>query len=393
MPSNAASSHPGKRLIFLSAATGAGPERKPGGGEFFAIELLSELAHRGWHITLVCPQKGPLFEHAALTGRVAFEPVDLSVTIARLRFARVLMHWMVISHRHRSSLFYGNGFITMKWLAVAAVLWRSRTFCHLHEPAEGALHYAAARSRSIARHIYRFFAISDSVRDSFVRASGVSDDRVLRIYNGVPVAPVPPIENATECQTLRREVGLPEQSLLVLMVARMEHTKGHETFVRAARIVHDEIPNVAFALLGFEAGSRVEREEFERVSEIIEQERAGDYVHRITFRADARHFMRCANLVVVPSLQEGFGRTAVEAMAEQTPVIASRVGGLQEIITDGVDGWLVEPGDAQLLATRIASVLSDPATARRACANGYLTVRERFSITRMVEQIEAALQQ
>ncbi len=74
--------------------------------------------------------------------------------------------------------------------------------------------------------------------------------------------------------------------------------------------------------------------------------------------------MRCADIVVVPSTQEGFGRTAIEAMAENTAVIASATGGLKEIITHTHDGWLFPPGNHSALAELIISALADPETAQ-----------------------------
>ncbi len=111
----------------------------------------------------------------------------------------------------------------------------------------------------------------------------------------------------------------------------------------------------------------------------------------LPFRPDVRRLMRSADLVVVPSTSEGFGLTAIEAMAEQTAVIAAEVGGLAEIIQSGHDGLLFPGGDSAALAGAIKRLLANPAERERLAAEGRCTVEARYSTGRMVDEIEKEL--
>jgi len=97
--------------------------------------------------------------------------------------------------------------------------------------------------------------------------------------------------------------------------------------------------------------------------------------------------MRAFDVFVQPSLWEGFGLTAVEAMSVETPVVASRVGGVEEVVIDGESGILVPPGDAPALASACALLLRNRDLAERLARAGRARARERFGIERMVRDL------
>jgi glycosyltransferase involved in cell wall biosynthesis len=94
------------------------------------------------------------------------------------------------------------------------------------------------------------------------------------------------------------------------------------------------------------------------------------------------------SVAVLPSLREAQGISILEAMARRRPVVASAVGGIPEVITDGIDGLLVPPGDPAALSAAIGALLADPALRERIGDAGYRTVAERFSIDAQVRRIE-----
>src|SRR6185295_16749851 len=113
--------------------------------------------------------------------------------------------------------------------------------------------------------------------------------------------------------------------------------------------------------------------------------------HCTTFaglRRDVPDVMRAFDVFVQPSLWEGFGLTAVEAMSVGTPVVASRVGGVEEVVVDGESGVLVPPGDAPALAAACARLMRNRDLAERLARAGVARARERFGIERMVRELE-----
>jgi glycosyltransferase involved in cell wall biosynthesis len=95
------------------------------------------------------------------------------------------------------------------------------------------------------------------------------------------------------------------------------------------------------------------------------------------------------DVAVLPSLREAQGISLLEAMARRVPVVASAVGGIPEVVTDGVDGLLVPPADRAALASALTRLLTDDGLRRRLGEAGYRTVAERFSIDAQVRRVEA----
>src|SRR5205823_10731635 len=94
------------------------------------------------------------------------------------------------------------------------------------------------------------------------------------------------------------------------------------------------------------------------------------------------------DIAVLPSLREAQGISILEAMARRKPVVASAVGGIPEVLTDGVDGLLVPPGDSHSLAEALGRLAKSPSLRERIGEAGYQTVVERFSIDAMVRQVQ-----
>jgi glycosyltransferase involved in cell wall biosynthesis len=106
-------------------------------------------------------------------------------------------------------------------------------------------------------------------------------------------------------------------------------------------------------------------------------------VHFVGFRRDARNFIAHCDALVMPSLHEGLPYTLLEAMALGTPVIASRVGGLAEVVRDEVTGLLFTPGDATALAGAIRRLIVDPALRARLGAEARRVQRAKYSLESM----------
>lgn len=378
-----------RRLLFLSESVGFGPARTPGGGELFAKEFLMELARRGWNITIVAPPEGPLFRDASLAKCTTRYPLDLSTKITDWRFLYTVWRWAWFSYRFRGQLIYGNGYVTMKWLVLARVLWKATVFCHLHESSYEA--YLSWRARFLSPLVHRFIAISDAVRDLFIRGTRVSPEKVLRVHNGVAVPKTLPAPDPIMCEKIRKEFHVAAANRLVVMLARTERLKGHEVLLRAVNLVRRSIPDITFLIAGLEATRPDEVKLYNHLQLVIDEEGIRDSIRQVGFRSDGRILMRCADVVVVPSTQEGFGRTAIEAMAEGTPIIASATGGLKEIIRDGVDGRLFPPADHAALAQQIVNTLLATNSAEKIAANGYETACSKFSTEAMTDLIEAQL--
>jgi glycosyltransferase involved in cell wall biosynthesis len=163
---------------------------------------------------------------------------------------------------------------------------------------------------------------------------------------------------------------------LVLVPARLHEQKGHRYLLRA--IV--EIPGAHFAL----AGDGPERAALEAQAHDLGIE---ERVSFLGYRDDVGALLSACDLVVLPSLYEGLPVALLEAMAAQRPVIATRIGGTDELVASGRTGLLVEPRDPVALAVAIRSLLADPATARLLAERASVVVKTRFSAEAMCGRV------
>jgi len=167
-----------------------------------------------------------------------------------------------------------------------------------------------------------------------------------------------------------------------LVVGVLEERKGHATLLEAmARLGAGSRVRLVFAGSGT-------RETVLRADAAAR----GLTVRFLGFRDDVARCLAAADLAVLPSLHEGLGVAALEAMAAERAVVASRVGGLPEVVVDGETGRLVPPGDPAALRSAIAALVNDPAARARMGAAGAQRVRERFSAVAMADGTLACYQ-
>ena len=167
---------------------------------------------------------------------------------------------------------------------------------------------------------------------------------------------------------------------VVLLAARLEPRKDHRTFLEAARVVLAKMPGVQFLLAG--DGAPEYRAQLKRQAIPL-----GRAVRFLGTSRDVRALMRLSTVVVLSSRTEGLGLVLLEAMAERRPVVATRVGGVPEVVVDGVTGLLVDPGSPSALAKAILDVIEQPERARQMGEAGRQRVEAQFDVARMSGEI------
>ena len=128
----------------------------------------------------------------------------------------------------------------------------------------------------------------------------------------------------------------------------------------------------------------------QRVAILMQRYEMHGYVHLLPFRTDVEQLIAASDLVVFPSTEPHFARPVIEAGAMAKPAVASRIGGVEELVVDGETGLLVPPGDAGALAEAIVKALRDADLARRLGEAGYQQARRRFdaeSNTRQIQEV------
>lgn len=177
----------------------------------------------------------------------------------------------------------------------------------------------------------------------------------------------------------------------IVCVGRLSPEKGQDVLVRAVALLAAKYPGIHVAFIG-EGGQRVN---YSRLANELGIAAYCSFLGPLPHQEVLARMGR-AYLSIVPSRSEAFGRVVIESMAMGTPVMASHVGGIPELIRDGVDGFLVPPDDPEALAGKISAVLDNPQMQREMCQNArqrFLTdFEEGVIIPRMADWFEALVQ-
>lgn len=240
---------------------------------------------------------------------------------------------------------------------------------------------ARAITRLTNRYTDRFIAISAAIREDAL-AMGIPAERVQVIYNGLDVSRFRPARPPAE---VRRELSLREEDPVVAVIGRLHPVKGQRYFLQAASRLHAVRPGLQFLLVG-EGPARAE------LQELAEFLGLGDSVTMPGYFPHVEELYPLIDVLCVPSVMEGLGLVVLEAMHFGTPVVATAVGGIPELITDQREGLLVPPRDSEALAAAVARLLDDRDLARRLAEAGRQRVRE-FTVESMARQVEALYRQ
>jgi glycosyltransferase involved in cell wall biosynthesis len=223
----------------------------------------------------------------------------------------------------------------------------------------------------------RLIAVSRAIEQK-IREEGRFGAPVSLIYNGVDLQRY---NHQQPCCTLHDDYRIPESSPIVGVVARLEAEKGHRTLVDAWPLVLAVHPEAWLLIVG--EGS--ERNSLEAQSASLGISEKVVFTGR---REDVPAVTAALDVAVLPSYREAQGLSVLEAMALSRPVVASNVGGIPEMIEDGVTGLLVPPGDCEALGAAIIRLLSDHPLADMIAKRGHDMVHDRFCIELMTSQIE-----
>jgi len=180
----------------------------------------------------------------------------------------------------------------------------------------------------------------------------------------------------------RAALGLPALDPLIGSVGRLSREKGHAFLLRALPAIVAAFPGAGCVLAGEGPSRRDLEEEVRRLG-------MGDRVIFLGHRGDVPAILSALDLFVQPSLYEGFGMSLLEAMAARLPIVATRVGGIPEVVDDQVAGLLVPPADAAALAQAAIALLGDRGRARRIGEEAARLVAERHSISSVAARVDA----
>ncbi|MFN2564895.1 MAG: glycosyltransferase family 4 protein [Gemmatimonadaceae bacterium] len=346
----------------------------PGGAERIMLQLAVELRARGHEIIPIGPaRRNPWlraqfrergFDTRTFTLRAPLDPLCLAEIGSLIRRARV-------------DLVHTHEFFTSVYGGAAAWALRKPHVITMH----GGRYYAGRRYRRAAlrwsvRRSRGLVAVSAATATDLTRTLGLSASAVRVIHNGIRHEP----GDATK---LRGELGMAAGELLIVAVGNLYPVKGHAVLLRAlAQLEQDAaLPRWRLAIAGRGAAEAALRE-------FVAAQGWEGRVHLLGFRDDVSDLLAAADVFALPSLSEGLPLALAEAMWGGKAIVASRTGGIPEVVTHGGEGFLAPPGDERALAACLRELLTQPDLRQRLGEAARRGATERLSVERMVDEYE-----
>jgi len=304
---------------------------------------------------------------------------------SRLDYPMAAVRLAAFLKRERFHIFHAHLFdpavvgLPAAWLAGTPLRVLTRHYSDYHTRIRRPLHVLLDRFCTLLAH--RVIAVSQHTAEHLIKVEHAPAAKVVAIANGIDFDRVRRPE-ALEVERLRRELA-PHGEMLLLQMARLHPEKGHEYLFRALpRILREAARPVKLLLAGVGSAEPQYRDCVARLG-------IRDAVEFLGFRQDAPALIAASDVLVLPSVAEAFGLVLAEAIYLGTPVVASRVGGIPEIVRDGEDGILVPPGDPDALADAILLVGRGGAPGALKSGDGAGHIRDRFSFEQMVRRYES----
>lgn len=352
------------RILHSEAATGFG------GQEQYIHRMMLAMRERGHHLEAVCQP------HARLTEKLRSEgftvhtmlmdgPVNYVRSVARIRaILRRGRFDVVNTHSRRDTMIAG----VAGRLAGTPLIVRTR---HLANRPGSLLSYTVVP--------HRVTTASDFVRRGLIER-GVPEGHVATVY---PAVELPPL---TGRSTLRKELKLAPNDVVVGCVAVMRALKGHRELIDAMVPLINERPNVHLVLVG--GGSPL----FEEIQAYVESRGLTRRVHMLGMRDDVPNLLEGFDVFALATRKEASGTVFVEAGAAGVPVVGTRVDGVPEMMRENISGLLVPLDDVPALTAAIRRLVEDPELRERMGRAGleFCRTSGHFSLAAMVQRIETA---
>ncbi len=233
--------------------------------------------------------------------------------------------------------------------------------------------------RTLARSSDVLVAVSPEVRDELVELGVAPHDKFVVIRLGIPLEER--LGDATADSDYRRLYGIPRDAFVVGWVGRMTGVKDTSAVLEIVRATRDRGVDAVLCMVG----DGPDRDRLERLAHELGIARSCYFVG---YQSDVAGYYRLFDAFVLPSVTEGTPVSAIESLASGTAVVANRVGGVPDVVRDGVDGFLVEPGDIAGAAGRLAELAADAALRARLGEAGRARVLERYSVARLVDDVD-----
>jgi glycosyltransferase involved in cell wall biosynthesis len=234
--------------------------------------------------------------------------------------------------------------------------------------------------RWLARHTTALIAVSPQVRDDLVRLGVAPAQKFVVVRLGIELEQRTATD-AVDGREQRRRLGIPADRFVVGWIGRMASVKRADDVLRSFKGLRDRGVEACLCMVG----DGPDRDSLEKRAHELGIMRDTLF---LGYQSDVAPFYAAFDALVLPSANEGTPVSAIEALAAGRPVVATRVGGVPDVVRDGEDGFLVDAGDVETLADRLAQLAGDPELRARLGEAGRARVLPRYAVDRLVQDVD-----
>ena len=355
------------------------PDLNVGGAERHLVTLLTRIDRDRFEPSVICIGEEGVFFEELITAGVSARALHLG----KMDAPRALRELVREMRRRQPDVVTVRGYNAEALGRLAARIAGVRStilWAHNMGDVEPYGCIRAVGDRLLDRWTTAYFGVADAQRCALVDIFHYPEAKIRILHNGVDSA-----EFALGGDVrLRAELGLSAQDRVVGIVAALRPEKDHETFLRAVRLIVDVRPSTRFLVVG-------DGPALPQLQALCGDLEIDSNVAFLGARTDVARILRVMDAFTLSSRTECFPISVLEAMATGLPAVCTEVGGMPEMVVDGVTGYLVPVGDARGLADRLLHVLSDPALAKRMGRAGRSRVEAEFELGHSVQAAERAI--
>lgn len=298
------------------------------------------------------------------------------------RVPRVAKRLYSILKREAVDLVHTNGYFADICGLPAAGCLRIKKLatCHGFIDGDQKLKYYNYLDKRAIRFCQRVIVVSDQLKSELV-GSGVRASRIQVIPNAV-AAGGDGAQRRLARKEKRRLAGIPDGAFVVGYTGRLSAEKGVRYLVEAVARLNGQGTAVRLLIIG--AGG-----EMQELQNLVRQQGLEDRTVFTGFQTDSEAWISCLDVLTLPSLTEGTPMTLLEGMSLGVPVIASAVGGVPDVVRDGVNGFLVAPGDVEGLSRKILAIMQKQVAVDEVVAQGMQTINSNYGMANWCQKIES----
>jgi glycosyltransferase involved in cell wall biosynthesis len=316
-----------------------------------------------------------LLNQISETGIVT-EPIEIGSNF----HPRSLFRLIALIRKHRIKILQTHDAQTRRLGMLAAALTGIRHITSLHGWIQNTRkqRLSVQLDKFLIRHTDCVIVMSKLMKDELV-AAGTDARKIHIIHNAIVLEDYPRAYHSTK---IRDEFGIAREDTVIAVVGRLSAEKGHEVFLESARQIVDAYQKVCFLIVGDGPLLTTVRRKIDTLG-------LSDKCVLIGHRTDMLDVYASIDILAISSFTEGLPNVLLEAFALGKPVVSTEVGGVTEVLEDGVNGFIVSPGDAQTLADRLLRLLQNPKLAASMGRHGRSTIEQRFSFASRTERLMA----